>query len=531
MKIRTVLVSVFEKKGIIEFVRALIELGVTTVYASGGTAKCLADAGITVTDVSTLVGGGAILGHRVVTLSREVHAGLLATDSPDDTAELARLGIPRIDMVCVDMYPLEQAIAKPDRTLESVIDMTDIGGPTMLRSAAKGRRPSICDPHDRDKVIAWMRNGQPDEDVFVNRLNAKAEFVIAQYCLASARFRSSGAYEGFMGEKKMECKYGENAWQTPAALFTTGSSDPLGLDRLQSVEGDMPSYNNEVDIERLFQTMAHIAAAFQKNRGEVPLIAIGAKHGNCCGAAVGSTGETVVSIADRMMRGDELAIFGGLVMLNFPVTHEIAEALTLKPLDGIIAPRFAPSAVELLKRKKTNKCRFLMNPALESPAITGLDAAMRFRYVRGGFLVQPNYTYVLDLENDTVKQNKGSMYQENDMLLAWGIGSTSNSNTITLVKGGMLIGNAVGQQDRVGAAKLAIARAERSRHILTGSTAYSDSFFPFPDGPQALIYAGIKAILTSSASRNDQAVMDLCSQNDVPLYMIPDAKGRGFFGH
>jgi len=187
-EVRTALLSVFHKDGIVEFATSLVEMG-WQLLASGGTAKALAAAGLPVRDVAELV-GEPLLGHRVVTLSREVHAGLLAKDTPEDRAEIGRLNIPFIDLACVDIYPLQAEIANPDRTRESVIEKTDIGGPTMLRSAAKGRRIVVCDPTDRQPVIDWLRADKPDEDAFVTKLVAKAETTVGSYCLASGHYHA-----------------------------------------------------------------------------------------------------------------------------------------------------------------------------------------------------------------------------------------------------------------------------------------------------------------------------------------------------
>ncbi len=525
-KVETALLSVYHKDGIVEFAQGLTDLGVK-IYASGGTAKALTDAGITVTDVATLVGGGAILGHRVVTLSREVHAGLLARDIPEDLKELADLSIPFIDLVCVDLYPLEEEIAKTGSTRESVIEKTDIGGPTMIRSAAKGGRVVVCDPKDRVRVLEWLRAGGNDE-AFVEELAAKGEYTIAGYCLASATYQGQGHYAGFVGERIAECKYGENAIQAPAALYASATEDPLALSKFSVLEGTPPSYNNWADIDRLLQTATHIAAAFEVNRGKVPHLAVGAKHGNACGAAVGGTHAETLK---KTIAGDPLAIFGGLILTNFPIGAEEAEEIAGRMLDGIIAPSFTEEAITKLRRKG-DKCRFIVNPALASLGKNSLDTSPRFRYVRGGFLTQPNYTYVLELASaELAKYGNATPAQEDDMLLAWAIGATSNSNTIALVKDGMLIGNGVGQQDRVGAAKLALMRAERSKHEVKGAIAYSDSFFPFPDGPETLIDGGVTTILTTSGSLKDSATIELAASRGVPLYMIPDRLGRGFFGH
>lgn len=480
---KTALLSVYNKSGIEEFAKQLVELG-WQLFASGGTAKILAKAGVPVKDVAELVGGSAILGHRVVTLSREIHAGLQATDSQKDVNELKTLKIPRIDLACVDLYPLHEAINAPESTPESVIEQTDIGGPTILRSAAKGRRIVICDPDDRQQVIDWLKSGKPDEDTFITELAAKAEVVAAEYSLTSARYHSKGKYDGFIGRQVATCRYGENPWQTPAALFSTGSDYQLSLDRFQSIAGIEPSYINLVDVARLIQTITHIAAVFDVNHSRVPMIAVACKHGNACGAAVGTN---PIDVIRMMVGGDTRAIFGGVVMTNFLLDEVRADALLTylvdegqrRLLDGIIAPAFTDKAVQLLRRKK-DKCRFLINPALSHLDYGSLDSVPRFRYVPGGFLRQPNYNFVLDLQDlQLEKFGDTTPEQENNLLLAWAIGSTSNSNTITLARDGYLIGNGVGQNDRVGACRLAVSRAKEMGHNLNGAVAYSDSFFPF----------------------------------------------------
>ena len=520
---KNALISVYDKEGIAEFAQELVDMG-WKIFSSGGTAKVLLEAGIPVTDVAELTGLSPILDHRVATLAPQLHGGLLATEK--HLEELERLGFPWIDLVCAGFYPLEEETRRLDATEESVIEKTDIGGPTLCRSGAKGRRIVIIDPADRMRVIEWLKNDEPDGVEFRNDLAAKAEFIIAGYCLTSARFHSDGNYEGMIGTKITPCKYGENAWQTPADLFETDPSDPLAIARFRVLEGQPPGCNNYADIDRLLQAMTHIAEAFAINQ-DSPYIAVGVKHGNPCGAAVGYDPKKVIG---DMMAGDPLAIFGGLVMTNFTINETLCGPLVGRMLDGIIAPDFTPGAIETLRRKE-DKCRFVANSALEN-LVGHLDVTPRLRFVRGGFLMQPNYTFVLDLNSDQVaKYSQATLEQEADMQLAWAIGSTSNSNTITLVKDGQLIGNGVGQQDRIGAADLAIERALRSGHDVTGAVAYSDSFFPFNDAVEYLIDAGVVAILTSSGSRNDPKVIELCQERGIVLYMIPDAVGRGFFGH
>lgn len=338
-----------------------------------------------------------------------------------------------------------------------------------------------------------------------------------------------------LGDVTLKCKYGENGYQTPAALYSSGTADPLALDRFAVVQGTEPSYNNLCDLDRLLQTATHIAAGFEANFGEVPFMAVACKHGNACGASAGRSPREVV---EKAVEGDLRAVFGGLVLVNFDVDEEIAEALMThrmdegrRLLDGIIAPGFSEGAVEMLKRKG-DKCRLLENPALKIMDRNSLDAAERYRYVRGGFLAQPNFTFVPELEAQSVERSGAAAAGvAEDMILAWAVGSTSNSNTVTLVKDAMLIGNGVGQQDRVGGCKLAIMRATDAGHDTSGAIAYSDSFFPFVDGPEALAAAGVKAILATSGSVRDGEVADYCSGEGITLFRYPDSAGRGFFGH
>ncbi len=530
------LISVFDKTGIASFAAELVKLGFN-IYASGGTAKEIAAAGIKAKDISELVGGKAILGHRVVTLSREINAGLLANNSAGHQAELKKLGIPRIDLVCVDMYPLVETINNPKATEAEVIEKTDIGGPTMLRAAAKGRRIVICRPEQRQTVLEWLKAGRPDGKNFLTALAAVAEFEVARYVFSSAKYLGGGEFGGFIGQLADKTKYGENPWQKNAGFYTEGlSEDRLALDWWQQRGGTKLSYNNYADVDRLLQTITHIAAGFDKNFGSVGFIALGAKHGNVCGAAVSTTPKTAIA---KMLDGDARAIFGGSVMLNFPVGQAEAKLLLehamptgqKRLLDVIAAPQFSKDALQMLQRKG-GKLRLFANPALAKLDQNSLDVSERFRYVRGGALVQSNYTYILDIKSaELEKTGQATEPQIKDMILAWGVGSTSNSNTITLVKDGMLIGNGVGQQDRVSAAELGLKRARDAGHDISGAVAFSDSFFPFADGPLELTDAGVQAILATRGSVNDAKVAAALKKAGVIFCTLPDASARAFFGH
>lgn len=548
------LISVYDKTGIEGFAEGLADLG-WKIYASGGTASRLSAAGVPVTDVADLVGGQAILGHRVVTLSREVHSGLLADKSrPEDLAELEALGIPVIDLVCVDMYPLETEIAKPDATAQDIIEKTDIGGPTMLRAAAKGRRIVLSAAEQRQPVLEWLRAGRPDEEAFIEQLVARAEYEVTRYTMNLATYLGGEDVCGYIARQDSPTKYGENPQQANAGFYADNriTPDPLGLDNFVQAKGWERSYVNMTDLDRLLQTLTHIAAGYERNFGEVPPMAVGVKHGNACGAAVG---ETMVEAVQKMLEGDTRAIFGGVVMLNGTIDEPVADALmrykmddgASRLLDGVVGASVTDGALEILSRKKL---RIITNPALANLSEKSLDDKRRIRPVRGGVLVQPNYTYVHDFSAAGVTEfGNLSSQQRRDMVLAWAIGSTSNSNTITLVKAGQLIGNGVGQQDRVGAGQLAISRTTISAPTLSGSgqtmkmtilldgdklagaVAYSDSFFPFSDGPELLADAGVRAILTSSGSVADDDVVKALTSRGVAVVMVPDKVGRGFYMH
>lgn len=548
------LLSVYDKTGIAEFARGLSDLG-WQIYASGGTAKAVADAGVTVTDVAGLVGGEAILGHRVVTLSREISAGLLADKSSrEDMDELAKLKLPVIDLVCVDMYPLEAAIAEAGGDKQAVITQTDIGGPTMLHSAAKGRRIVVSHVSQRSEVLDWLKAGKPDEASFLERLAARAEYEVARYIMVSAKYLGATEFSGALARVDNPTKYGENPQQAEAAFYADNrvAADPLGLDQFEHVQGMARSFINMTDIDRLLQTVTHIAAGFERNFSSVPAIAVGVKHGNACGAAVGKDS---VEAVQKMLTGDTRAIFGGVVMVNGEIDKAVAETLMHhamdgdrpRLLDGVVGASVTKEALELLSR---NKLRVVVNPALAKLGEKSLDTARRARPVRGGTLEQPNYDFILDMKAGYMQSHgEPTDQQQRDMILGWAVGATSNSNTITLVKDGQLIGNGVGQQDRVGAGQLALTRtttelpelAEQGDNLilkikldknkLAGAVAYSDSFFPFPDGPGLLARAGVTAMLTSSGSVADEKVIKSLRDQGVTVVMVPDKTGRGFYLH
>lgn len=337
-------------------------------------------------------------------------------------------------------------------------------------------------------------------------------------------------------------KYGENGWMNPAGLYSFGDGHPLDADQFELIEGMTPSAVNVIDYGRLTTLATHIAAGFELNFGKVPYMVLIAKHGNVCGVGVGPTPRDAIR---KAVTGDRRAQFGGSVLCNFDVTTALAKLIKthelqqseLRQFDTVAAAGFEPGAVDVLARRKTDKCRLLVNPHLRTLNVGSIDTRPRPVMVPGGFVFQPNYTFVLDLNAPGVVKlgKKLNIRQRRDIILAWAIGSLSNSNTITIVYLGQLLGNGVGQQDRVGAAELAVKRAIDAGHgdQLVGAVGYSDSFFPYPDGPQVLVDAGIGTVFSSFVNDKHQALASdvVCASDDGSLVMMPDADCRGFAWH
>jgi phosphoribosylaminoimidazolecarboxamide formyltransferase/IMP cyclohydrolase len=530
------LISVYDKTGVEEFADGITSQGFN-IYASGGTAKRIGEAGIPVTDVAELVGGGAILGHRVVTISREIAAALLATDSEEDVAELERLGIPRIDLVRVDMYPLEEEIAKPSSTEEDVIEQTDIGGPNMLRMGAKGRRIVVPTAELQAEVLLWLQDGRPNENDFRRRLAAEAEFEAARYVLESAKYLGGKAVFGFAGKRIFVPRYGENGWQEAALYSERSNTDPLSFKNFNQEQGKELSYNNLIDsIERGNQTITHIVAAFKKRGKDLPA-AVGVKHGNPCGAGVA---KAPVEAVQKMLDGEPEAIFGGVVSLSFEIDSEVAHALLnhgmandkTRFLEVVMAAGITDEAREILGAKPN--LRVLTNSELGKLDENSLDKKRRAKHLRGGdLLVQDNYTMIAIPEGEDLEiwGNEASEEEKDDMTLAAAIDGTSNSNTIAIVKNSMLLANGVGQQARHIAAWLATERGKQLKHDLVGASAGSDSFFPEPDAPLILLGAGIKNIFGLRGSNNDDKVKEAIIAAGGTQYTLPNYRYRRFYAH
>ena len=564
------LISVSDKKDLDSIGKKLVDIGYN-IIGSQGTVRELTQKGIPACDISELIGmeakgilrrfverglmneelfaqisaelkGPQLLGDRVKTLSRELYAGLLANElKPEHVAEMVEKELLLIDLIYCNFYPMRKFIDESnkldnrDAAIDLVVENTDIGGPCMVHAAAKGLRIVV----NRYKDMQWvLRELEETGDISREHrqvLRARAEFVVAEYIGHSAMFHGNGKFSIISGEL-VETFKGENGAQSPAGLYSFMADDPLAIDKFKLIVGAEQSLNNKFDATRLLQTLTHIASGWNINYGAIPFIAIGVKHGNACGACVSDSMKEAVVNA---VKGDTKAIFGGSIMANFYINTDMASGMAeampndKAVFDGVTAAGFDEGAIKCLSRIK-GKCRIVGNESLFFHDALRLDTTPILRSVRGGFTIQPNYTFVLDFKDPDLQVfGERNPNFEKDLLLAWAIGCTSNSNTITIVKNQMLIGNGVGQQDRVGASKLAIERAIDAGHKdkLEGSAAYSDSFFPFPDAVEALIRVGVKAIFSTTGSVNDKIIQELCIKNNVVLYQLPDTKARGFFGH
>ncbi len=542
------LISVYDKVGIETFTQSLVDFGFT-ILSSGGTAKYLKENGIPVVDTADHTGLAACLGHRVATLHPKIHGGLLADpNNPDHVKEMQDLMWEFIDLVCVDFYPLEEEIENPNATHASIIEKIDIGGPTMVRSGAKGNRIVICNVEDRQTVVDWFVSGEPDSDTFRRRLASKAEQTISEYTAVSATYLSQGLYESIHMEKVYDLKYGENPHQKFSALYTTNDTDPLAISKLKTVYGNTPGFVNQTDIWRALTTMRTIAAAYDSNGFAVPKICIAVKHGNACGVGTHPTRSHIA--IEKMLLGDLESVLGAVVVCNFEFTEKRLSTLFQtytkndagwRMLSGIVCSNFGETVIDVLGQKES-KTFVMTNSSLESLDEHSMYKGKIYRQLGDDMLVQDAPKFIPHFLHDSecLKYSYGpaNASKDEDLLLAWAICSTSNSNTITIVRDGMLIANGVGQQSRVRCAKLAISNGQHTftlhESITPGfenAVAWSDSFFPMKDGIEVLLNNSIKTICTTLGSKNDEKMIQFAENNGITLITYPDSVARGFHGH
>ncbi|NKY46334.1 bifunctional phosphoribosylaminoimidazolecarboxamide formyltransferase/IMP cyclohydrolase [Nocardia cerradoensis] len=518
--IRRALVSVYDKTGLIELATGLNDAGVELV-STGSTAARIADAGIPVTKVEDLTGFPETLDGRVKTLHPRVHAGILAdTRKQEHLDQLVELGVEAFQLVVVNLYPFTQTVAggaTPDECVEQI----DIGGPSMVRAAAKNH-PSVAvvvDTGDYDDVLAAVRGGG---FTLAERttLAAKAFQHTASYDVAVASWMTNvltaedatdsaagGQFPSWLGgvwTRDAVLRYGENPHQ--AAALYRNDSGPAGLAQAKQVHGKEMSYNNYTDADAAWR------AAWDHAEPAVAIV----KHANPCGIAVGAD----IAEAHRKAHAcDPVSAFGGVIAANREVTVEMAEQVAEIFTEVIVAPGYADGAVEVLQRKKN--VRILI---ADEPRRGGVE----LRPISGGALLQQ--TDIVDADGDdpanwTLATGEPADAETlADLEFAWRACRAVKSNAILLAHDGASVGVGMGQVNRVDAVHLAVLRAgDRAK----GSVAASDAYFPFPDGPQQLIAAGVKAIVQPGGSVRDQLTIDACREAGVTMYLT----GARHFAH
>ena len=507
MKITRALISVSDKTGLVPFAQELAALGVE-IISTGGTAKLLAGAGLQVTEISDYTGFPEMMDGRVKTLHPKVHGGLLHLRDNDEHVSQAKAhGILPIDLVVVNLYPFEQTIAKPDVTLDDAIENIDIGGPSMLRSAAKNYRSVtvVADPADYEDVLECLRDNDGETTLQLRERLAIKVFVTTS--------RYDGAIANFLNQEK-ECRssfslslplvaqlrYGENPHQT-GALY--GSWD----DFFEKLHGKELSYNNILDITAASELIEEFTE---------PTVAI-LKHTNPCGVgSVSGTGagDDLREAWDKAFATDKQAPFGGIIITNRPLTEALAKAISEIFSEVIIAPDFDSDALALLKKKKNLR---LMRKLAQKAKPADADDVI-IRSVIGGVLVQGRDTIVEQgLTDKVVTARKPTPEELSAMLFAWRVVKHVKSNAIVYAAADRTLGIGAGQMSRVDSSRIAIWKAKDAGLSLAGSAVGSDAFFPFADGLIAAAEAGATCAIQPGGSVRDEEVITAANERQMAM--------------
>ncbi len=492
------LLSVSDKTGLTDFAQTLVEAGWELV-ASGGTAKILTKAGLTVIDVSDFTGTPEMLGGRVKTLHPTIHGGILSRPSEEDRAELQQHGLREIDMVVCNLYPFQQTIAKPDVSLNEAIEKIDIGGVTLLRAAAKNyvRVTVVSDPADYESLAQEISDNDFISTTRRTKLALKAFAHTAQYDAAITEYLSN------LGDSPLPARlspsliqtqamrYGENPHQTAALYAADENVGPLGGTLLQ---GKALSYNNMLDLDAAW----HAAQAFEE-----PSVVI-VKHLSPCGLAIA---DSLAEAFPAALASDPVSAFGGIIAVNREFEAAIASKLGDLFVEAIAAPAFSDEAKEILAKRKN--CRLLEITA-------DVTAKLEFRAIAGGVLVQER-----DMgDPDTAEWRVVTERQPSDeelaaLKFAWKACQHVKSNAIVLANGTATVGIGGGLPSRVDAVKLAALKADKQAQ---GAVMASDAFFPFPDGAEAAAEAGVTAVVEPGGSMRDEQVIE--TANKLGLAMV-----------
>ncbi|MCR9936967.1 bifunctional phosphoribosylaminoimidazolecarboxamide formyltransferase/IMP cyclohydrolase [Vibrio diabolicus] len=514
--IRRALISVSDKTGIVEFAQALAERGVD-ILSTGGTARLLAEQGIAVTEVSDYTGFPEMMDGRVKTLHPKVHGGVLGRRGQDDDV-MAKHGINPIDMVVVNLYPFAETVAKEGCTLADAVENIDIGGPTMVRSAAKNHKDVtiVVNAHDYDRVIAEM-----DE-------NEKSLTLETRFDLAIAAFEHTAAYDGMIAnyfgtmvpsygenkegdeeskfprtfnqqfEKKQDMRYGENSHQA-AAFYVEANPQEASVSTARQIQGKALSYNNIADTDAALECV--------KEFNEPACVIV--KHANPCGVALG---KDILEAYNRAYQTDPTSAFGGIIAFNQELDAKTASAIVERQfVEVIIAPSVSAEAIEVVAAKKNVR---LLECGEWSTKTTGFDV----KRVNGGLLVQDRDQGMVSLDDLKVVSKRQPTEEElKDALFCWKVAKYVKSNAIVYAKGDMTIGVGAGQMSRVYSAKIAGIKAADEGLEVAGSVMASDAFFPFRDGIDAAAEAGIKCVIQPGGSMRDDEVIAAADEHGMAM--------------
>ncbi|HEX9615386.1 MAG TPA: bifunctional phosphoribosylaminoimidazolecarboxamide formyltransferase/IMP cyclohydrolase [Bacteroidota bacterium] len=500
LTIRRALISVSDKRGLVNLARKLRERGIE-IISTGGTFRTLKDQDVSVTPVSEVTGFPEILDGRVKTLHPNIHAGLLATDNPDHVEQLRNLGIQPIDLVVVNLYPFESTVARADVSLEDAIENIDIGGPAMVRASAKNYRHTavVVNPDKYDALLEELaREGGKIGEAMRFDLACEAFAHTARYDAAIARYLTCRKSEETLPPiltvvepKSFTLRYGENPHQIAAFYGHFESA-------FEKLHGKELSYNNILDL--------HAATGLCAEFTEPAVVIV--KHSNPCGVG---TGNTVAEAYQKAFATDKKSAFGGIVAVNRILDKVSAEAMNELFLEIIVAPEFAPDAMQVLQKKKDRRL-------VRLNAGTGRGGALDFRSVRGGFLVQTADEHRISASDvKTVTKKKPTEEQLNSLLFAWKVAKHVKSNAIVYAKADRTLGIGAGQMSRVDSAKIAAIKAQEAGLDLKGCAVASDAFFPFADGLLEAVRVGASAVIQPGGSVRDEEVIKAANESEIAM--------------
>jgi phosphoribosylaminoimidazolecarboxamide formyltransferase/IMP cyclohydrolase len=502
-RVRRALLSVSDKRGIVDFARGLVELGVELV-STGGTARALADAGIEARAIEDFTGFPETMDGRVKTLHPRLYAGLLARrDNEAHLQAASEQGIEQVDLVCVNLYPFERTIASGDASEAEAIENIDIGGPTMIRAAAKNQAFAavVVDPEDYGDVLGELRESEGRLALERRKqLAAKAFACTARYDAAIATWFAEQTGDGYPPtwhesyELVSELRYGENPHQS-AAFYANVAAPAHLLEGVEQLHGKELSFNNLLDLSsarELVEDFTHSGA------GARPACAI-VKHNNPCGCALG---ESVQDACERAFACDPESAYGGVIAVNRRVDRGCAESMNGQFVEVLLAPGYDEDALEVLKGKKNVRLLELA----DWPAPSDEHDS---KPVLGGLLLQQRDAVTETREQmRAMTERRPSEAQWEDLLFAWGVCRRVRSNAIVLAAGGATIGIGAGQMSRVDSVRIAVEKAQANQpDLLAGAALASDAFFPFADGPELAIAAGVTSIIQPGGSVRDADVV------------------------